>query len=66
MDVKALRIGQEVRLRSGCYADLGTVIRVGPLGVDVKADEGGLLGRLYQFNYEGIERDGQSTIECGV
>ena len=70
MDVKALTVGQRVLIASGWYKDEGTVIRVGPLGVDVRTDPFGsgalFAGKLYQFNYEGIERDGQSTYEGGI
>jgi len=62
VDAKTLRIGDKVSMGSGCYGAKGTVIKVGLLGVDVQTDS----GNLFQFNYEGIERDGQSTFECGL
>jgi len=62
VDAKTLLVGDKVSMGSGCYGTDGHVIRVGPLGVDVQTDSGG----LFQFNYAGIERDGKSTFECGV
>lgn len=41
VDVATLCVGDKVLMGSGCYGSQGTVIRVGPLGVDVQTDGGG-------------------------
>jgi len=40
MDTKALTVGQEVYMFSGCYMNKGKVVTITSLGVDVQTNDG--------------------------
>jgi hypothetical protein len=63
VDTKTLVVGQDVRMVSGVYCQMGEVVNVTPTGVDVEV--GGPGGEIDHFNANGKGCDGNGTYECG-